>query len=97
MSYLAPDARGFVSPDALERLIDDDTVLVSVQMANSEVGSIQPIAELARVAHGARRAVPHRRGSGAQEDPVDVEALGVDAARSRRTRSAVRRGLAHCI
>ena len=80
VSYLAPDARGFVSPDALERLIDDDTVLVSVQMANSEVGSIQPIAELARVAHGAGALFHTDAVQALGKTPVDVEALGVDAA-----------------
>ena len=58
---------GSYPPAALERVIDEDTVLVSVQMANSEVGSIQPVAELARVAHDAG-SLPHRRGSGSRQD-----------------------------
>lgn len=55
VARVAPDRQGFVTPDALKAVLDDlETVaLVSVQAANSEVGSIQPIAELARTAHEA--------------------------------------------
>lgn len=80
VSCLAPDARGFVSPAALERVIDEDTVLVSVQMANSEVGSIQPVAELARVAHDAGSLFHTDAVQALGKTPVDVSALDVDAA-----------------
>lgn len=50
---LAPDAEGFISPQALEAALTPDVVLVSVQAANSEVGSIQPIAQLAKASHRA--------------------------------------------
>lgn len=48
---LSPDASGFISCDSLAEVCDENTVLVSVMAANSEVGSVQPVAELARVAH----------------------------------------------
>ena len=80
VSYLTPDARGFVSPAALERVIDEDTVLVSVQMANSEVGSIQPVAELARIAHDAGSLFHTDAVQALGKTPVDVSALDVDAA-----------------
>ncbi len=51
VTYLRPDARGFISPHALEAAIDDDVVLVSVQMANSEIGSVQPVGDLAHITH----------------------------------------------
>lgn len=80
VSYVDPDARGFVTPDVLERVIDDDTVLVSVQMANSEVGSIQPVADLAHIAHS-RGALFHTDAVQALgKTPVDLAALDVDAA-----------------
>ncbi|MCK5832300.1 cysteine desulfurase [bacterium] len=50
-TYLDVDGFGFVSPDDLKRAIRPDTLLVSVMMANNEVGSIEPIAELAKIAH----------------------------------------------
>src|SRR5918999_1730564 len=49
-TLLPVDASGIVSADALERAITDQTALVSIMHANNEVGTIQPIAELARVA-----------------------------------------------
>ena len=75
-----PDRNGFITPDALADAIDDSTVLVSVQMANSEVGSIQPIAELARIAHE-HGALFHTDATQALGKMcVHVGDLGVDAA-----------------
>ena len=48
---LMPDTSGFISCDSLAEVCDANTVLVSVMAANSEVGSVQPVAELARIAH----------------------------------------------
>lgn len=52
VSEVAVDAGGVVEPDALARVIRPDTTLVSVQLANNEIGTVQPVAELAAVAHG---------------------------------------------
>ena len=80
VTYVNPDARGFIDPDAFEAALGDDVVLASVQMANSEVGSIQPIAELARRAH-AQGALFHTDAVQALgKTPLDVASLGVDAA-----------------
>ena len=51
VSYLQVNDCGEVLPDALEDIIGDDVALVSVMMANNEIGTIQPIKELAEVAH----------------------------------------------
>lgn len=53
VTYLRPDRDGFVEASRLADAIEPDTLLVSVQMANSEIGSIQPIRQLARIAHDA--------------------------------------------
>ena len=80
VTYLDPDEQGFVSVADLQTVSNDETVMVSVQMANSEVGSIQPIAELASAAH-AKGALFHTDATQALgKTPVDVRALGVDAA-----------------
>jgi cysteine desulfurase len=72
------DQKGGVSPDRLRELITDDTALVSVMHANNEIGSIQPIAELAAIAHE-RGALMHTDAvQSAGKIPVDVRALGVD-------------------
>lgn len=51
VTYLDVDEEGFVSPEALEQAITDKTILVSIMFANNEVGTIEPIKELAEVAH----------------------------------------------
>lgn len=51
ITYLQPDADGLVSPDQFRDALRPDTVLVSVMWANNETGVIQPIHELATVAH----------------------------------------------
>ena len=51
VTYLRPNRQGFIEASSLAEALTDDTVLVSVQAANSEVGAIQPIRELAALAH----------------------------------------------
>jgi cysteine desulfurase len=77
-TLLPVDQTGIVSPDTLERALTDDTALVSVMHANNEIGTVQPIADLARVAK-ARGAVFHTDAvQSAGKIPVDVKTLGVD-------------------
>lgn len=80
VTRLAPNRQGFVEPAALEAVLDEDAVLVSVQAANSEVGSIQPIAALARAAHGVGALFHTDAVQALGKAPVDVGAWGVDAA-----------------
>lgn len=51
VEYLPADRNCVVQPEALKERITQNTRLVSVMMANNEVGSVQPIAELSRIAH----------------------------------------------
>jgi cysteine desulfurase len=77
-TLLPMDQTGIVSPEALRAAMTDDTALVSVMHANNEIGTIQPIAELAAIAHE-RRALFHTDAvQSAGKIPVDVKALGVD-------------------
>lgn len=80
VTRLRPNRQGFVEVRALEEALDGDTVLVSVQAANSEVGSIQPVAELARVAHAAGALFHTDAVQALGKVPLNVTELGVDAA-----------------
>jgi cysteine desulfurase len=69
---------GIVTADSLREALADDTAIVSVMHANNEIGTIQPIAELARLAHE-RGALFHTDAvQTAGKLPIDVKALGVD-------------------
>ena len=77
-TLLPVDQTGIVAPDALRAALADDTALVSVMHANNEIGTIQPIAELARIAHD-RGALFHTDAvQSAAKLPVSVRSLGVD-------------------
>ncbi len=79
VTYLPVDADGLVDPKALESAMTDQTILVSIMFANNEIGTIQPVEELAAIAH-ARGAVFHTdavQAIGAV--PVDVQRMGIDA------------------
>jgi cysteine desulfurase len=72
------DQSGIVSPERVREALADDTALVSVMHANNEIGTIQPIAEIAAAAHE-RGALMHTDAvQSAGKIPVDVRALGVD-------------------
>ncbi|MFZ2089442.1 MAG: IscS subfamily cysteine desulfurase, partial [Desulfobaccales bacterium] len=78
VTYLPVDEYGRVRPVDLEEALRPTTCLVSIMLANNETGSIQPISELAVLAH-ARGALFHTDGVQAVgKIPVDVESLGVD-------------------
>jgi cysteine desulfurase len=78
VSIASVDSDGYVHPERVAQLVRDDMALVSIIHANNEVGTIQPIAEIAAIAH-ARGALMH---TDAAQSPgkieVDVDALGVD-------------------
>jgi len=77
-TLLPVDASGIVTPEALDAAMTDRTALVSVMHANNEIGTIQPIAELARIAHG-RGALFHTDAvQSVAKIPVDTRALGID-------------------
>jgi cysteine desulfurase len=77
-TLLPVDQSGIVSPDALRSALSDDTALVSVMHANNEIGTIQPIEEMARVAHE-RGALFHTDAvQSVGKVTLDVNTLGVD-------------------
>jgi len=77
-TLLPVDETGIVSPDTLRSAMTDDTALVSVMHANNEIGTVQPILELAAIARE-RRALFHTDAvQSAGKIPLDVKTLGVD-------------------
>jgi cysteine desulfurase len=78
VTYLPVDEFGLIDPAAVEEAITDKTILVSVMAANNEIGTIQPVAAIAKVAHD--HGVPFHTDAvqaiGAV--PIDVDAMGID-------------------
>lgn len=78
VNYLSVDSAGIVRSAELERCLSDRTALVSVMYGNNEIGSIEPIKELAEIAH-TRGALFHTDAVQAVGHiPIDVHTLGVD-------------------
>ncbi len=78
VTYVPVDEKGFVKLDALREAVTENTAIVAVMYANNEIGTIQPIAEIARIAHekGALMFTDAVQAVGAVD--IDVKALGVD-------------------
>jgi cysteine desulfurase len=77
---LPVDGDGRVSLDALREAVGPDTLLVSVMLAQNEVGVIQPLADVARIAHEAGALVHTDAVQALGKIPVDLTALDVDLA-----------------
>ena len=78
VTYVPVDGYGRVDPDDVRRALRPDTVLISIMHANSEVGTIQPVAEIGRIAH--ERGVTFHV-DGVQtfgKVPLDVDAYNID-------------------
>src|ERR1041385_9423544 len=58
VTRVPPNAQGLVEPDDVRRALRPETALVSIMHANNELGSIQPIAEVSRIAREAGIPVP---------------------------------------
>jgi cysteine desulfurase len=77
-TLLPVDQSGTIAVDALRGAITDQTALVSVMHANNEIGTIQPIAELARIAHEHGALMHSDAVQSVGKIAVDVRALDVD-------------------
>jgi len=79
LSLVPVDKHGVVDPDEVRRALRKDTVLVSIMHANTEVGTIEPIEEIARITQ--EYGIPLHTDAVATVGtvPVDVKKLGVDA------------------
>lgn len=78
VSYLPVDKYGLIDPEDLRKELSHDTCLVTVMFANNEVGTIQPIKELARIAHE-KNAIFHTDAVQAVgKVAIDVKGFGVD-------------------
>ncbi len=78
ITVLEVDRDGIVDPSEVANAMRDETVLVSIMHANNETGTIQPIAEIARLAHQRGVLVHCDAAQSLGKVPVDVEKLGVD-------------------
>jgi cysteine desulfurase len=71
-------ANGTVDPENVRRALRPQTVLVSIMHANNELGAVQPIAEIARIAHEAGVTMHSDGVQALGKIAIDVDALGVD-------------------
>ncbi len=78
VEYLPVDGLGMTSPPDLRARLTDRTRLVSVMFGNNEVGSIQPISELAAVCRGRKILLHTDAVQAVGKTPIDVRELGVD-------------------
>lgn len=78
ITYLDVDENGFVDLEQLKNAITDETILISIMFANNEIGTIQPIAEIGKIAkeHGVLFHTDAVQAFG--QVPIDVEALNID-------------------
>ncbi len=78
VTYLPVASDGLISPDDVAAAMTDKTILISVMLANNEIGVIQPIAEIGEIARR-RGVLLHCDGAqGVGKIPVDVREMGID-------------------
>jgi cysteine desulfurase len=78
-SFVPVDKQGLIDPDDVKKAITEKTILVSIQLANSEVGTIEPIAEISEICHSHNVTLHTDAVAAAGSIPVDVQSLGVDS------------------
>ena len=78
VTYLPVDRYGQVDPDDVRRALTPRTILISVMHANNEVGTIQPVTEIARIAHEHDIHFHTDAAQSVGKIPADVKSLGVD-------------------
>jgi len=78
VTYLAVDGYGMVDPDDVRKALTSKTILISVMHANNEVGTIEPVAEIAKIAQEAGVYLHTDAVQTVGHIPTDVNELGVD-------------------
>jgi len=78
ITYLDVDADGRVDPEAVRQAIRPDTILVTIMMANNEIGTIQPIAEIGAICREHKVTFHSDAVQAAGAIPIDVSTLPVD-------------------
>lgn len=78
VTFLPVDKKGYVSPGELKKSIKESTILVTIMYANNEIGTLQPIRELAGIAHSKGVYFHTDAVQSTGKIPVDVKALDVD-------------------
>jgi len=80
LALVAPDTAGFVTPDAVRSAIGDGALLVAVMAAQNEIGTLQPLAAIAEVAHAAGAFFFVDASQAVGKVPLDLRAAGADLA-----------------
>jgi len=78
VTYLAVSKEGAVDPDDLRKAITDRTILISIMMANNEIGTVHPVQEIGRLAKERGVLFHCDATQGVGKIPVDVQAMGID-------------------
>jgi cysteine desulfurase len=78
VTYLPVDREGLVDPDDVRRALRETTILISIMAANNEIGVLQPLEEIGRIAKERGVLFHSDAAQAAGKVPVDVEAWGVD-------------------
>ncbi|EIV99484.1 cysteine desulfurase NifS [Thermoanaerobacter siderophilus] len=78
VTYLPVDEYGLVKPEDLKKAITDKTILVSIMFANNEIGTIEPIEELVKIAHEKNIYFHTDAVQAVGNVPIDVKKLDVD-------------------
>ncbi len=85
MTYLDVDEKGLVDPDGLEWAIRPDTILISVMLANNEIGTIEPIEQIGTIAREQGVLFHTDAVQAYRQIPMDVKAMNIDMLSSERT------------
>ena len=78
VTYIGVDRNGFIDLNSLIKAIRRDTILISVMFANNEIGTIQPIEEIAKIAHEKNIAFHTDAVQAVGNISIDVKKMGID-------------------
>ena len=78
VTYLPVDKTGMVSPDDVRNAITDKTILISIMLANNEIGTVNPIKEIGKIAKEKGILFHCDATQGVGKIPVDVQEMGID-------------------
>lgn len=78
VTYLPVNKDGIVEADAVAKAVTEKTILISIMMANNEIGTINPVAEIAKIAKSKGILFHCDATQGVGKIPVDVETMGID-------------------